>query len=127
MRKWSYAEQNSPLKEHLRKLEEQLLQPGVRKSTKQLEKLLADDFVEFGSSGRVFNKQQIINGLSTEPKIKMSLIDFAIKQLAEDVVLATYRVLKHEDMKFSLRSSIWKLNEGQWQMVFHQGTPSTAP
>ena len=39
------------LSAHLRELEESLLLPDVRKS-KRLVELIADDFVEFGSSGR---------------------------------------------------------------------------
>lgn len=53
----------------------------------------------------------------------MTLTDFKVKLLASDVALTTYRVIKHKDMKYSLRSSIWKLKEDTWQMVFHQGTP----
>jgi hypothetical protein len=59
----------------------------------------------------------------------MEMLDFQIKQLAADVVLATYKVVKHgetrEAKKYSLRSSIWKINDDKWQMVFHQGTPTT--
>ncbi|WP_375472314.1 DUF4440 domain-containing protein [uncultured Nostoc sp.] len=51
----------------LRELEERLLQPDVRKSAKDIMDLLADEFIEFGSSGRVFNKQQIIESLQNEP------------------------------------------------------------
>jgi hypothetical protein len=115
------------LKEHLCTLEKRLLQPEVRKSPEELDILLADDFLEFGSSGRIYNKQQVIDGLANETRIEMTLMDFEIKLLAPDVVLATYRVLKHKDMKYSLRSSIWKLNGDKWQMVFHQGTPAVAP
>jgi hypothetical protein len=49
-----------------RKLEERLLRPDVRSSAEQLDKLLADEFIEFGSSGRVFNKEQIIGTLAYE-------------------------------------------------------------
>lgn len=42
---------NDPLARHLRELEESLLQPDVRKSERLVE-LLADDFIELGSSGR---------------------------------------------------------------------------
>ena len=35
-------------------LEEDLLKPEVRKSADRVGRLLADEFIEFGSSGRVF-------------------------------------------------------------------------
>jgi hypothetical protein len=44
--------------------------------------------------------------------------------LAPDVVLATYRVVDETRKQHTLRSSIWKLKDGRWQMVFHQGTPT---
>ena len=53
---------------HLRTLEEQLLQPAVRKDATRLDALLADGFIEFGSSGRVFDKQAIIYLLPTSKR-----------------------------------------------------------
>ena len=43
--------------DHLRTLEERLLQPDVRRSAQAVASLLADEFVEFGSSGRVFKSR----------------------------------------------------------------------
>jgi hypothetical protein len=119
--------ENSSLKEHLCLLEERLLHPGVRKSVKELDILLADDFIEFGSSGRTYNKQQVMDGLANESIVQLTLMDFKANLLAPDVALTTYRVVEHKYMKYSLHSSIWKLKEDKWQMVFHQGTPSVAP
>jgi len=113
----------------LRELEERLLQPNVRKSAKDVMHLLADDFIEFGSSGRVFDKQQIINSLQNEPiepLTQRSITEFKTSVLATGVVLVTYRIVKNisgEQPVHSLRSSIWKLNNDQWKMIFHQGTP----
>jgi hypothetical protein len=119
--------ENSSLKEHLCSLEERLSQLEVRKSVKELEALLADDFIEFGSSGCIFNKRQVIDGLVNKSPVQMTLMDFNAKLLASDVALTTYRIVKHKERKYSLRSSIWKWKEGKWQMVFHQGTPSVEP
>jgi hypothetical protein len=112
------------LEDHLRLLEERLLQQEVRKSAEELMSLLADDFIEFGSSGNVYNKQQVTEGLLNETSIQITLRDFKMKLLAPNVALATYRAVKHKEMKMSLRSSIWKLKDGKWQLVFHQGTSS---
>jgi hypothetical protein len=51
------------LSQLLYQLEEHLLQPEVRHSRDELEKLLADEFVEFGSAGRIYNRQSIIEEL----------------------------------------------------------------
>ncbi|MGV0102827.1 DUF4440 domain-containing protein [Nostoc sp. DSM 114160] len=111
-----------------RKLEERLLQPDVRKSAKDIMDLLADEFIEFGSSGRVFNKQQIIESLQNEsiqPLTQRLITEFKTLVLATGVVLVTYRIVRHISGKqpvHSLRSSIWKLNNDRWKMIFHQGT-----
>lgn len=112
------------LKQHLCSLEEQLLQPGVRKAVKEVNTLLADDFIEFGSSGRIYNKRQVIEGLASEPIVQRTLYDFQAKVLSPEAILVTYRLLNHDKKKYSLRSSIWKFNAGAWQMLFHQGTES---
>lgn len=113
---------------HLQKLEEQLLQPAIRKSASDLDLLLAEEFIEFGSSGHILNKHQIIKDLKMEPENHRTLIDFKVIQLAPDVVLVTYRAIQHKTPKqksiVSLRSSIWKLIDNRWQLMFHQGTLS---
>ncbi|MEI1375770.1 nuclear transport factor 2 family protein [Nostoc sp. UHCC 0926] len=108
--------------------EECLLQSDVRKSAKDVMDLLADEFIEFGSSGRVFDKQQIINSLQNEPiesLTQRSITEFKTLVLATGVVLVTYRIVRQisgEQPVHSLRSSIWKLNNDRWKMIFHQGT-----
>ncbi|MFN6477428.1 DUF4440 domain-containing protein [Nostoc sp. DedQUE07] len=111
-----------------RELEERLLQPDVRKSATDIMDLLADEFIEFGSSGRVFNKQQIIESLQNEsiqPLTQRLITEFKTLVLVTGVVLVTYRIVRHISGKqpvHSLRSSIWKLNNDRWKMIFHQGT-----
>ncbi len=130
----------SPEKEHrgtdvslekvLRDLEERLLQPEVRHSPDELDRLLADEFVEFGSSGTVYDKQSIIDSLGEESGVRITISDFKAISLAADVAFVTYRAVFHSDTSesthHSLRSSLWKLTEGSWQVVFHQGTPTVA-
>ena len=113
----------------LRQLEERLLQPEARKSAEAVGDLLADRFVEFGCSGRIHHKEESIRGLENEPMVRRSLTDFKTTILAPDIVLVTYRAAKYgapgEQPAYSLRSSIWKIINGRWQIVFHQGTLTT--
>lgn len=92
-----------------------------------MEGLLSDDFIEFGSSGRVFDKGAIIEAVAGQKTVHIEMTDFRTSLLAPDIVLATYRAsITRQDTDsatLSLRSSIWKLSSGQWRMVFHQGTP----
>jgi hypothetical protein len=113
--------------EHIRSLELRLLDPEVRASSEALAPLLADDFLEFGSSGRVFDKTGITARLVGQSGPELSLDDFAARRLAPDVVLATYRARIRglgSAERHSLRSSVWIRRNGRWQMLFHQGTPT---
>ncbi|MGX2961088.1 nuclear transport factor 2 family protein [Peribacillus sp. JNUCC 23] len=112
-------ESGSVLKELLYDLEVQLLTPEIRQSKIELEKLLADDFIEFTSSGKKKNKQDCLDGLATP---LMYVLNFEIKLLSSDSVLTIYDLKDETRMKESLRSSVWKQIDGRWQMVFHQGT-----
>ncbi|MBZ5649915.1 MAG: nuclear transport factor 2 family protein [Acidobacteriia bacterium] len=61
------SEASDSIAQQLRKLEEDLLQPSMRRSLDTVASLLTDDFCEFGSSGRIFRKEEIIAALRTEP------------------------------------------------------------
>ena len=106
----------------IRGLEQQLLRPEVRTSPERVADLLADDFTEIGSSGPVYNKQQIIDRLRRERRTgpQATLRDFSARRLAADLILVNYSIVESQ----TIRSSIWKLTDGRWQMVFHQGTRS---
>ncbi|WP_449603007.1 nuclear transport factor 2 family protein [Paenibacillus sp. Marseille-Q9583] len=110
------------IKNELLQLEKRLLEPEVRSSAKELSKLLADDFFEFGSSGKIWSKKEGLspNGIGV---VRMRLSDFDIYPLSEDIVLTTYKIFNEEKIQHSLRSSVWKYKDAKWQMVFHQGTP----
>ncbi len=118
-------EENS-IRQELFKLEDLLLQPSIRKSTSELSNILSEEFIEFGSSGKIFSKQQIIDALQQESPIKMTIHNFEIKELAPSVILSTYQISvddkSAQPIVTSLRSSIWKLLDEKWQMIFHQGT-----
>ena len=110
---------------NLRDLELSLHRTDVRRSSERVAELLADDFVEFGSSGRVYDKPTIVKLLAHDqdnapPPI---VTDFVVRFLSPEVALVTYRAVATE--RETLRSSLWLLSHGQWRMTFHQGTPTT--
>ena len=101
-----------------------LLKPEIRKSAADLDRLLADDFLEFGSSGNIYNKKdtlEMLPGLGTIYEAS----DLKAKILSEDIIQTTFRTTQTKtngQTSMSLRSSIWKKIDGSWQMIFHQGT-----
>jgi len=102
--------------DEIRGVEQQLLMPEVRASADALDQLISDQFVEFGNSGRVYNKADVMAQLLAAPNAKVDVSDFQVLALSEDVALATYRT------PASLRSSVWRREGGRWRCVFHQGT-----
>lgn len=118
--------EDGSIEEHLKKLEQRLLEPETRKSAVELDALLADDFREFVSSGRIYDKAQIIELLRKSPSADSSLADFKAVILAPDVALATFSYSRgatsDRPAAKSIRSSVWKRSNGRWQLVFHQGT-----
>ena len=111
------------IKDDIRVLEERLLNPSVRRSKAQIDSLLADDFFEFGSSGRIWSREDVLKDFPTQKSSGSFVIgDFEVRRLGEDTVLATYTLVVEGSASVSLRSSIWKKTGERWQVIFHQGT-----
>jgi hypothetical protein len=99
-----------------------LLDPRVRADPRRLDDLLADDFIEVGSSGRIYDKQTLIAMLAGEEPASVSVLEFSTRQLAPGVALVTYRTVGQTGLTVR-RSSIWVRTKGRWRLVFHQATP----
>lgn len=108
-------------KEELLKLEQRLLDPEVRHSVASINPLLHADFVEFGSSGRVYNKEMMVNMMIRQTPGAVRIRDFDVREVADGVALVTYRTIGTEG-KEAWRSSIWVRQSSRWQIIFHQGT-----
>ena len=121
------AVDGADLAAHLQALEAALQSAAVRADSASLAQLLAEEFVEFGSSGNVWTRAATLADLPAEQFTPRSISDFQAQLLADDVALLTYRSQRHAagavPASASLRSSLWKWRDGRWQMAFHQGTP----
>jgi hypothetical protein len=110
----------------LRALEETLLDPAVRRDRARVEALLAEEFEEFGSSGRVWTREQILDLLASEDYERPSMEDFRCAVIAKNVALVTYRSVRTDAASglnaSVLRSSLWVKDAQGWRMRFHQGT-----
>lgn len=104
------------------RLETQLLDPKVRLQPSLVAELLHKDFIEYGSSGRRWTRDDIIVALSSEIDAEqIATFDLTGSHLSADIVHVTYRS-DHRGHR-AWRSSIWKREDGRCQMLFHQGTP----
>src|SRR5579871_3288463 len=108
--------------------EQTLLDPVVRRDRSRVARLLAEDFVEIGASGKLWSREEILTLLETEDYTPPALEDFACRLIAPGVALTTYQTLRTDAQtgthQITLRSSIWVLDtdEDHWRVRFHQGT-----
>jgi hypothetical protein len=115
------------LLQRLRALELEMQRLEVRRDRARLAELLHESFLEFGRSGRRYDKADVLDQLPQEtgPRPMWSQ-DFDVAVLADGVALLTYRSASVDEdgtlFRHSLRSSLWQLTEHGWQMRFHQGT-----
>lgn len=106
----------------LRGLEEDMRRPENR-VPEVMSKMLAPEFVEFGSSGRALTKSECLDVVQGQAPFPMTTSDFKVLMLSETVGLVTYCVTRHSEPPLNtLRSSLWQERDGVWQLVFHQGT-----
>ena len=120
---------NAELLRTLKPLEIELHQAETRREPARLEELLHPDFEEFGRSGRTYSRSEVVAEFadcSDFPDIQAG--DFSATAIGERAALLTY-VSAHcahsgERHRHTLRSSLWLLCDGHWQLRFHQGTPT---
>jgi hypothetical protein len=110
-------------KAELTRLEEAMWRAETRFDLAFQEARFAPDFVEFGRSGRVYNRAQIIR--TDKHPIEASLHNLRLLKLDENTVLVTYNSVAVFDgvHEHARRSSIWCRSPAGWVMRFHQGTP----
>ncbi|MDR1025179.1 MAG: DUF4440 domain-containing protein [Treponema sp.] len=119
----------------IKELEEKLLDPRVRGSREELEKLISPQFIEYGSSGRIYNYPGTLAYLIARSgkTFKHSFVNFKTRRLSGDTILALYilEIEKNRRINITNRSSLWHLEEGSagqdtiWRIIFHQGTRVT--
>lgn len=116
------------IKEQIFQLENDLIKSEVRKSAEKINEILSNDFVEFSSSGSEYHYKfgDVFQDEEDERTLDWEILNFKVKKVAENCILATYRVIKHDELdekkRYSLRSSLWTEEDGKWKMSFHQGT-----
>ena len=106
--------------ELIKSLEIELTLKEVRADPVRLSELLHDDFGEFGKSGSVYDKQDIVRELPGWEYLDIECGEFNPIELSENVVLLKYQSTLN-GVKTN-RSSIWVNENGNWQIIHHQGT-----
>lgn len=106
----------------------------LRSDTAELQRLLADDYVLYNSSGKVEGKADFIRdyaGMKLQP---FTVEDETIRVFGDAAVLAGVATLGGTDLAsgeaFSLRlrfADVWRKRDGRWQVAFTQATRAPSP
>jgi ribonuclease HI len=113
--------------EHLRSLEEGMWRPETRFDRGWMDRHVTDDVVEFGQSGRVYDKTAMLEPTFREIHAVLPLPDFTVREVVPGVALVTYRSIWDvgDEVLHTNRTSLWIETADGWRMRFHQGTPRT--
>ncbi|MET8375843.1 nuclear transport factor 2 family protein [Streptomyces microflavus] len=101
-----------------------LLDPVVRASADLLASLLHPGFREIGTSGRLWNRETIIEALTAADAPRPGPLTASRMQgveLCSDLVHLTFDT-ESKGLR-SHRSSLWRLTGAGWRLYFHQATP----
>ena len=112
-------------KDLLQQLEEELWREETRFDIPYMEQVLAEDFFEFGRSGRVYRRKDTLSIPKSPIDAILPLPDFEARLLTADVAQVTYNttVTYNGVVQKGHRSSIWSRSGAGWVLRFHQGTP----
>lgn len=124
---------DAELLDELRGLEIALHQACVRPDVARVAELVHDDFREIGRSGKRLNKLSLLQALTAEAGSSLPPIhsqDFVLHARTADNATLIYRSADMDAdgslSRHTLRSSLWTVSGGRWQMLFHQGTACDA-
>lgn len=88
------------------------------------ERMTAADFWEIGASGQRYSRAYVLDLLDRRvpdpAEHTWQTSDFHCRRLGPDTYLLTYTLAQGE--RVSRRSTLWRRHDGDWQIVFHQGT-----
>jgi hypothetical protein len=109
--------------EMLLRFEQKLARIGSKISAEDASLLIAEDFVEFGASGQVWSKAEIVQEMAEWMPNEAVIESFRVRDLSPAVCLVTYKLVGPvKDGQVSNRSSIWRYTGNRWEIIFHQGT-----
>ena len=85
-----------------------MLDPAIRRDRRRVESLFAADFLEFGASGRVWNREAVVEHLAQESGTRVVLEDFHCVELSAQAALVT-RSNRSARVSPVRRSLIWRM------------------
>jgi len=101
--------------------------PEFGSTREDFERMTVTDFWEVGASGRRYSRNFVIDGLQERFEKGSEEIwemgDFQCREIAADHFLVTYTLIQRT--RRTRRATIWRRTDGEWKVVYHQGTTVT--
>ena len=92
-----------------------------------MDRIFAPNFIEFGRSGRIYSRAELMMGSAGQTQINatLPLPNFSARFLSDQIAQVTYISEIHHgsDVERANRSSIWGRRGASWYLHFHQGAP----
>ena len=108
----------------LKQLEPIFHHPELGTNRSDFENMMADEFWEVGASGRIYNRQYVLDELekryNNPVKDVWETKDFNCMEIAPDNYLLTYTL--RQGSRITRRSTIWRRTDTGWKILYHQGT-----
>ncbi|MFC4891652.1 DUF4440 domain-containing protein [Pseudofrancisella aestuarii] len=107
----------------LKELEESLWIEATRFDHTYMNNILDPDFFEFGRSGKIYSRSEVLSHEYQEILAKIPLENFKVHNISDSVKQVTYISEVGKEKLRANRNSIWILKRNKWLLKFHQGTP----
>ena len=98
----------------LQRLEEELWREETRFDLSRMEEIIAEDFFEFGRSGRIYQRADTLAVPSTPIEAVIPLPDFDVRLLCEGVAQVTYNSVSHLRRKYRRGTKELNLDAVVW-------------
>jgi hypothetical protein len=127
----SLAAESAPsLDQHLITTEKSLPEAVKKKDADFFKRTLADDYMEVGIDGHVYDKHDLLLGLSGVQLMDYYLYNFKVLHLNENAVVVTYDAVLRMTWegervpRYQHLSSVWVKQGDEWKLKFRQATPA---
>ncbi len=118
------------IRKELIKMEPIFHHRDITNSREDVDKIMHEDFWEISASGKLYTREFVLDHLEKRYREEdvdemvrenWQVIDFEVRQIGEDVYMATY-ILDGQG-RLTRRTTLWKgsLPEG-FKILYHQGT-----
>jgi hypothetical protein len=116
---WYYERMTDADVAHVLELERELQTPECRGNRARFTSLLAEDFLEIGASGQIWNLAATLDLMESEPADAptIEIHDLTGRVIGDGFILVRW------DSRRARRTSLWRRDATSWHLVHHQGTP----